>query len=467
MKGDIILVARWGLGILIVFSLAACGGGGGGESGDSQFTIVAMAGAGGVISPDSRTVTGGATTTFAVTAESGYGIDSVIGCGGSLSGNTYTTGPITAACTVSATFGPLLPEIPTLSLTPQAIKTFRFDWPASSRATAYRLLENPDGISGFTPVASLPDDSRSHELYVFLPERVNARYILQACNEFGCTDSSPVFVTGSLAEAVGYFKGANPLLNGVSEFGFSVALSGDGNTMAVGSPVDRTFGEDGKRGAVYVFARRDGVWAQEARLVSNRSDATRFGYNVALSSDGNVLAASDPWPDQGSRGYVLIFTRDPCPTCPMGGWRLGQSAGLSMDRFEPDRFSLSFSYFGTGLALSWSGSEVVVGAPGFPSAVSDPSSARAGRAWLFQRRGESWEVADTLRSLQTAQSTGFGVSVAIAQDSNYQLVVVGSRERTSRWTSMQGPCTFLIVRCGGPTAPQRIPRNLDARDWCV
>jgi hypothetical protein len=39
-----------------------------------------------------------------VTANSGYIVNSVTGCGGSLSGNTYTTGTINAACTVTANF---------------------------------------------------------------------------------------------------------------------------------------------------------------------------------------------------------------------------------------------------------------------------------------------------------------------------------------------------------------------------
>jgi uncharacterized protein (TIGR02145 family) len=39
-----------------------------------------------------------------VTPNSGYQIWNVTGCNGSLSGNTYTTGTITAACTVTASF---------------------------------------------------------------------------------------------------------------------------------------------------------------------------------------------------------------------------------------------------------------------------------------------------------------------------------------------------------------------------
>jgi hypothetical protein len=47
----------------------------------------------------------GSTTTFTVTPNTGY-TASVSGCNGSLSGNTYTTGPVNAPCQVVATFTP-------------------------------------------------------------------------------------------------------------------------------------------------------------------------------------------------------------------------------------------------------------------------------------------------------------------------------------------------------------------------
>ena len=77
------------------------------------YQVTTTAGAGGTISPASRTVDQGATTSFTITPATGYGIGTVSGCGGSLSGSTYTTGPITTACTVSATFSVL----PTYALT--------------------------------------------------------------------------------------------------------------------------------------------------------------------------------------------------------------------------------------------------------------------------------------------------------------------------------------------------------------
>lgn len=47
---------------------------------------------------------GRGTTTLTVTANTGHAITSVTGCGGTLSGSTYTTGAINAGCTVTASF---------------------------------------------------------------------------------------------------------------------------------------------------------------------------------------------------------------------------------------------------------------------------------------------------------------------------------------------------------------------------
>ena len=74
------------------------------ESNYTYITVSATAGTGGSISPGSVNVVSGSTTSFTVTPDSGYAISSVTGCGGSLSDNIYTTGTITSACTVAATF---------------------------------------------------------------------------------------------------------------------------------------------------------------------------------------------------------------------------------------------------------------------------------------------------------------------------------------------------------------------------
>ena len=72
--------------------------------GPIYYTVSATAGSGGSISPASASVQAGATARFTVTPSSGYVVSSVTGCNGSLSGSTYTTGPINSACTVAAQF---------------------------------------------------------------------------------------------------------------------------------------------------------------------------------------------------------------------------------------------------------------------------------------------------------------------------------------------------------------------------
>ena len=102
-------------GLIYSYAIRACNAKGCGDLGNADsgfaqaqqtvtYLVTATAGSGGTISPSSQTVNAGATTSFTVTPNSGYQIDSVTGCGGSINGNTYTTGPITADCTVTASF---------------------------------------------------------------------------------------------------------------------------------------------------------------------------------------------------------------------------------------------------------------------------------------------------------------------------------------------------------------------------
>lgn len=88
----------------------SCEGGNGGSTAscsasNQPWSVTPSAGTGGTISPDTvRPVFSWGTTSFTVTALPSYRIQSVTGCNGSLSGTTYTTGPITADCTVTAQF---------------------------------------------------------------------------------------------------------------------------------------------------------------------------------------------------------------------------------------------------------------------------------------------------------------------------------------------------------------------------
>lgn len=89
-------------------------------------------------------------------------------------------------------------------------------------------------------------------------------------------------------------------------FGISVALAGD--TAVVRSMLDDV---DGARDTVraYVFVRRGGAWAEEAKLLASRTAAFEyFGYSLALS--GNTAMAGWYLDDQGAiaAGTAYVFT---------------------------------------------------------------------------------------------------------------------------------------------------------------
>ena len=76
--------------------------------------------------------------------------------------------------------------------------------------------------------------------------------------------------------------------SGVSSFanqGYSVALSSDGNTALIGGPFDHD-----AVGAAWVFVRSGTSWTQQGEKLtaSGESGKAQFGWSVALSGDGNT-----------------------------------------------------------------------------------------------------------------------------------------------------------------------------------
>jgi len=100
-------------------------------------------------------------------------------------------------------------------------------------------------------------------------------------------------------KSIAYIKASNAKKD--DQFGFAVALSGDGNTMAVGATAEdgAAKGINGNQadhsainaGAVYLFTRNGANWVQQAYVkASNAKASDQFGASLALSGDGNTLA---------------------------------------------------------------------------------------------------------------------------------------------------------------------------------
>ena len=195
-----------------------------------------------------------------------------------------------------------------------AVKQLNFSWTELPGSTHYRLLENPDGGSGFTQVgADIPAGTLSVSLAisVHMFDFARALYIVEGCDAAGCTGSTEVSVMNDMLATIGYFKASNT--DGGDKFGGHIALSADGTTMAVGVADEQSIatGINGNQddnsasssGAVYVF-RFDGTdWFQQAYIKASNSEAAdSFGKGIALSADGNTLAVGSAAEDSGATG---------------------------------------------------------------------------------------------------------------------------------------------------------------------
>ncbi|WP_150912833.1 integrin [Marinobacter halotolerans] len=320
-----------------------------------------------------------------------------------------------------------------VSLSVEAIKTFRFDWTDVENATRYQLLENPDGLSDFTRVGEdVPQGTQTLGFEVPLHTRINAQYKLRACSINSCTDSDPVSVSGNLAEGIGYFKASNA--EEFDFFGAAVSLSANGNTLAVGadredSSATGVNGDESdnsvtQAGAVYIFARTDAGWNQVAYLkASNTGAFDSFGEDVSLSADGNTLAVGAPDEDSSATGVngdesdnsvtragaVYIFART------NAGWN--QVAYLKASNAEAS------DSFGEAVSLSADGTTLGVGAGGEDSGAtgvngdeSDNSVSRAGAVYVFTRTDAGWNQVAYLKASNTGENDEFGEAISLSAD---------------------------------------------------
>ncbi len=335
---------------------------------------------------------------------------------------------------------------PTVSFSIESVKTFRFDWADVAGATEYRLLENPDGMSGFTQVgAAIEPGTETLGLTVPLYARVNAQYILQACNAGGCVDSDTLSVSGHLVSGIGYVKASNTDAGDL--FGVAVSLSADGTTLAVGAYFedsaakgvnqDQDDNSADNSGAVYVFAREAGTWSQQAYLKASNTDAgDGFGYAVSLSADGATLAVSAMGEASAAQGVnqdqddnsaddagaVYVFTRE------SGTW--SQQAYLKASNADAS------DAFGNSVSLSADGSTLAVGAfhersadRGVNADGSDNSAAEAGAAYVFIRDGDTWSQQDYLKPSNMDAHDAFGAAVSLSADGN--TLAVGAEQEAS------------------------------------
>jgi hypothetical protein len=222
-----------------------------------------------------------------------------------------------------------------------------------------------------------------------------------------------------------YFKASNY----GGGFGYSVALAGD--TLAVGAPSESgaatgVNGDDTNNtapaaGAVFVFTRTGGVWAQQAYVKASNTDAgDKFGHSVSLDRDTLVIGA--PFEASATNGVNGDETDNSAPvagaayvfTRTAGVW--SQQAYLKASNAGADQ------YFG-GNSVAILRDVIAVGAcledsngTGINGDQGNSNAPNSGAVYLFKRSGGVWTQKAYLKASHSNPGDEFGVGVALSGD---------------------------------------------------
>lgn len=311
------------------------------------------------------------------------------------------------------------------------VKLLSFQWTGGEGATHVRVSRLIDGQPSVV-VDDIPGTETGYDLEVFLPEQLEARYVVAACNAGGCTSSPEIAVQREALDAgIGYVK--SPAPGGGDLFGTAVALSADGKVLAVGAPAEDGSGsgvdppiDEGLNtsGAVYVYMRTAaGTWGDATYIKAPVPGAfDEFGSALSLSGDGTVLAVGAPGESGGGSGInpphddalsnagaVYVYERS------SEDWEL--TAYIKAAEVD------SGDLFGSALALSDDGTVLAVGAhfeAGSGAGINPPvddSLSSAGAAYVFERTTAGvWLQTAYVKASDPDEGDRFGYSLALSGD---------------------------------------------------
>jgi hypothetical protein len=225
--------------------------------------------------------------------------------------------------------------------------------------------------------------------------------------------------------------------------GYSVAVSGD--TVVAGA-YGAKVGSNSEQGAVYVFTKPAGGWANEtqaAKLTASDGVANdHLGFSVAVSGD-TVVAGRDT--NNNAQGEVYVFTK------PAGGWanetetaKLTASDGAS----NGDRF---------GFSVAVSGDTVVAGAFSFNNI--------RGSVYLFTKPAGGWANETETAKLAASDGAAFdelGQSVALSADGG-TVIASASNATIGTFQTNQG-AVYVFTKPAGGWANETEAAKLTASD---
>ena len=137
-------------------------------------------------------------------------------------------------------------------------------------------------------------------------------------------------------------------INGEASYNYSgqsISLSSDGTTLAIGSPYNDDNGSNS--GHVRVYNYYLGFWIQLGLDINGEVSSDYSGWSVSLSSDGTTLAVGAPYNDgnESDSGHVRIYNYNGTSWSQLGEDIDGEAAN------DQSGYSVSLSSDGTTLAI--------------------------------------------------------------------------------------------------------------------
>lgn len=179
-------------------------------------------------------------------------------------------------------------------------------------AERFFVYEYVNGVWGLTAVVSDPDstDNQSHQFGFSVAVSVDKQTLAigapSAMHSDGITASGSVYIYvksgGNWVQQIRL----EPSVFIYGDNGAAVALSSDGNTLLIGSPgvIDTYLNQ----GAAYVYKRNGTTWSLSKRLdPSDPSEGAVFGYSVALSADGKHALVGSPYRSGNNSTYGGVY----------------------------------------------------------------------------------------------------------------------------------------------------------------
>lgn len=221
------------------------------------------------------------------------------------------------------------------------------------------------------------------------------------------------------------------------EFGFSLAFSDDGNTLAVSSFLEDSAatGIDGNEtdnsmrdsGAVYIFVRDDSGWSQHAYIKPSNTgepdEGDTFGYSLSLSGNGQTLAVATVGEDSSATGVDGDSTDNSAPGSGAAYIFVRSDSGWTQQAYLKASNTDTSDLFGTSLSLSDDGDTLAVGAldedgsaTGI-NAANDNDALGTGAVYLFRRNNRVWAQQAYIKASNTERNDGLS-TVVLSGDGN-------------------------------------------------